>query len=122
MPFENEIVVVTLTGKKTSELFDYLAYVNGMPLSGARMGIKNNKQEGATIGGLPIDTNQTYRVATSDYLAHGGDRMKFFLDPISIENLGHKLRDAIIDYLVAEHQAGRTINAQLDGRIKTIAP
>jgi 2',3'-cyclic-nucleotide 2'-phosphodiesterase (5'-nucleotidase family) len=120
MPFENEIVIVTLTGNKTLMLFDYLAYVNGMPLAGARMGIKDGQQAEISIGGEPIDTNRTYRVATSDYLAHGGDRMKFFLTPLKIENLGHKLRDAIIEYMVAEHKAGRTINAQLDGRIKTM--
>ena len=75
---------------------------------------------GTSIGGSLIDTNLTYRIATSDYLANGGDKMKFFSDPLSIENLGHKLRDAIIEYLIAEHKSGKTINAQLDGRIKTI--
>src|SRR5687767_10210940 len=41
MPFDNEMVVITLTGAKTKELLDFIAARNGMPVAGLKMGIKD---------------------------------------------------------------------------------
>ena len=120
MPFENEIVVLTLSGQNTKALFDFIARINGMPLAGARMGIKNGKSVDITINGKPLDINKQYRVATSDYLAKGGDKMQFFLNPVNTENLGHKLRDAILEFITEEGEKGNPIKGQLDGRIHII--
>ena len=117
MPFENELVVVTLSGEKTKLMFDFLAYINGMPIAGATMGIKDGKAIDVKINEQPIDTTRQYRVATSDYLAFGGDNMTFFLNPLKFEKLNYKLRDGIIDYIAKENKAGRSINAKLDKRI-----
>jgi len=120
MPFENELVILTLSGEKTQGLFDYLARLNGMPLAGARMEIKDRKAKNITIDGEPFDPTREYRIATSDYLAYGGDKMKFFKDPLKFETVGHKLRDAIIEYMIEETEKGNTLNPVLDGRIKTL--
>ena len=117
MPFENELVIVTISGKKTKSMFDFLAHINGMPVAGISMGIENGKPKDITINGKPLDTNRSYRIATSDYLAFGGDNMTFFLNPLKIEKLNYKLRDGIIDYLIEENKAGRSISSKLDKRI-----
>lgn len=117
MPFENELVVLTLSGEKAQGLFDFLARVNGMPLAGAKLGISNKKPVNILVGEEKFDPQKTYRVLTSDYLAEGGDKMRFFLDPIKRENVGNKLRDAIIEYVAEQGDKGLTLSAQLNGRI-----
>jgi len=120
MPFENEMVVLTISGEKMQILFDYLARINGMPIAGMSLVIENRKPTTMQIGGKPLDVSRTYRVATSDYLAEGGDKMKFFLDPLKRDNLGHKLRDAIIEFIFEEGEKGKVITGKIDGRTTVI--
>lgn len=100
MPFENEIVVVELKGKKIQEMLSYLEKNRtAHPLSGIRIAMNRNyKITTATIGGKEIDPGKTYFVATSDYLQQGGDNMVFFQDPVNLHRVGYKIRNAIIDY------------------------
>ena len=44
--------------------------------------------------------------------------MKFFKDPLKIDTLHLKIRDALIDYMRAENKKGNTLKPSLDGRIK----
>jgi 2',3'-cyclic-nucleotide 2'-phosphodiesterase (5'-nucleotidase family) len=117
MPFENMVSVLTISGRNTEKLFNYVASKNGMPISGAKVGINNGKPVDILINNSPIDTSRSYRIATSDYLADGGDNMDFFLSPIKKTSLGVKLRDMIVEYLKEETAQGRTINVRLDKRI-----
>lgn len=117
MPFENEMVVLTLTGAKVKELFNHIAAKNGMPVSGVKLGIKDNSYTKAEINGAPFDESKTYKVITSDYLALGGDKMDFFKGPVNIELLNYKIRDAIIDFMKQENKKGNTISASTDGRV-----
>ncbi len=117
MPFENELVVLTLSGEKAQGLFDFLARVNGMPLAGAKLGISNKKPVNILVGEEKFNPKKTYRVLTSDYLAEGGDKMRFFLDPIKRENVGNKLRDVIIEYVAEQGNMGKPLSAKLNGRI-----
>jgi 2',3'-cyclic-nucleotide 2'-phosphodiesterase (5'-nucleotidase family) len=117
MPFENTLVVLTLSGQKTLELFSFLAKVEGMPVSGATLGIKNKTPVVTLIQGKLVDLNATYKVVTSDYLAAGGDKMEFFNNPINSEPLNYKVRDAIIDYILDCSAAGKKLNSTLDNRI-----
>lgn len=118
MPFENEMVVLTLSAEKTLELFEYVARgEQGMPVSGVKIGIKNRQLASLQVQGKDLDMNRNYKVVTSDYLAEGGDRMRFFLDPVNTEMIGMRIRDAIILYLERETASGRELFAELDGRI-----
>jgi 2',3'-cyclic-nucleotide 2'-phosphodiesterase (5'-nucleotidase family) len=119
MPFENEIVVLTLSGEKTLGLFNYIAKSNGMPLAGATLTIADENPENILIGGKTFDQTKTYRVVTSDYLAGGGDKMRFFSEPLAYQVLNVKLRDAIINYMRTENKKGNTLNPKTDGRIKS---
>jgi 2',3'-cyclic-nucleotide 2'-phosphodiesterase (5'-nucleotidase family) len=118
MPFDNTIVVLTLSGEKTKEIFHYLATeTNGMPISGLRMGISDKKPVNVEINGQPFDENRNYKIVTSDYLSLGGDRMNFFLDPIKYEILGMQIRDALLLYMRNETERGNEIVSKLDGRL-----
>jgi 2',3'-cyclic-nucleotide 2'-phosphodiesterase (5'-nucleotidase family) len=108
MPFDNELVVITLRGSKLLELLNHVASTGGAPVSGIRM----------LIGGEPLDTNRTYRVLTSDYLANGGDRYTAFADALGKEELRLRVRDAIVQRLEKLGQQRQTLVVTLDGRIQ----
>ena len=125
MPFENEIVIVELSGDKMLDLIDYIKTKSlstksrkaGVPVSGLRMIINKDKVSEVKIGTFAFDKNKKYRVATSDYLSNGGDQMDFFFNPISIENTGVKLRDAILSHIINLKQKDTELDATIDGRI-----
>lgn len=100
MPFENEIVVVEITGSKIQEMLTYLENNRtAHPVSGIKIAMNRNyKITNASIGGKEIDPGNTYFVATSDYLQQGGDNMNFFRDPVNFYRVDYKIRNAIIDY------------------------
>lgn len=118
MPFENEIVVVEITGKKLLEIHKYLEQSGGEPIANLNLGItvfSNTKRDiECSIGGVEFNPDRNYFVVTSDYLAKGGDKMNFFKDPISYVQTGMLLRDAIIEEVKTTH----TITSTLDGRLK----
>ncbi len=117
MPFENELVVITISGEKAKRMFDFIAKKGGMPLAGFTMGMKDTAAVNVLIKGKPFDITKEYTVVTSDYLSNGGDDIKFFINPVKSEVLGVKVRDAIIDYMKEETQKGNTLNAKLDKRV-----
>lgn len=117
MPFDNEIVLVTISGSQMKALLNFAAQSTGLPVAGMKMGIKDGKPGTVLINGQAFDENKNYVVVTSDYLANGGDNMKFFSAPVQFQSTGVLMRNAMIDYVQNETKAGRTINVKLDGRI-----
>jgi 2',3'-cyclic-nucleotide 2'-phosphodiesterase (5'-nucleotidase family) len=117
MPFENEIVILTLSGEKVSELIHYIIGVGGQPVSGLQIKSMSQPNAQALIKGVPFDKNKTYKVITSDYLADGGDKMEFFKNAIKVETTGYKIRDAIIDYLIIKKQKGNSLKPHPGGRL-----
>ncbi len=118
MPFDNELVVITLRGSRLLELLNHVASTGGAPVSGIRMLISRNLADSVRIGGEPLDTTRTYRVLTSDYLANGGDRFTAFADALGKEELRLRVRDAIAQHLEKLGQQHRTLVVTLDGRIR----
>ena len=117
-PFDNVLSVANLKGKDLKKLFEYVASSGGLPINkDVRMVISGNKVKSVTVNGKTINDNQTYTVATIDYLMN--------LGRYGLENATNR-RDAseiIRDYFVAyfHHLAqenGGEITASKDGRIK----
>lgn len=126
MPFENELVVVTLTPKKMIELCSYLGVrtvregtrKQGVPISGNMSVLLRDKMPiEVLVDGQPL-RGRNYKVITTDYLANGGDNMSFFQQPVKYEKLGVKLRDAIILYIQEQTKQGNKLSANLDNRIR----
>ena len=118
MPFENRMVVLTLTGAQVDSLAQDLASINGEPVAGIRFVIQNDRATQIEIGGAPLDRTKTYRVVTSDYLADGGSKSPVVRHPVSRQNLTVLLRDASLEYIRAETKAGRSIVPKREGRIR----
>jgi len=117
MPFENEVVVLELTGDKIQEIANYLNYSGGEPISGATV-ILGEKPE-IRFNYKELENEKTYMVVTTDYLAKGGDKMNFFLNPVNYQKTGIKLRDMILTYFKNMKASGQVIDTNLDGRIST---
>ena len=113
MPFDNELVIVTLTKEKAKDLIQYLYNIGGQPISGNRLIFTSSVDDVFN----QLNFGSTFNVVTTDYLANGGDKMDFFLNPIKIENTQLKLRDAIIEHCIEEQKKGNKITSALDGRI-----
>lgn len=98
MPFENEVIIVKMKGTALQGLFDYYAnrQVNN-PVSHLYIETDNGQATKTLINGKTVNPGQDYYIATSDYLALGGDNMKFFSNGEMIPT-GLKLRDLFIDY------------------------
>lgn len=117
MPFENELVVLTLNGKSVQGVIDFIAKSEGQPVAGIRMTIKNKKAYDVMIAGKPFDPEKNYKLLTYDYLANGGDDLTCLSNPVESKIINKKVRDAIIDYISELTKAGKTINTELDGRV-----
>ena len=118
MPFENEMVVLEVDADIITKLFDHLASTRNMAVSNSKVLIENDKIKDVLINGEPIDKQKTYYIATSDYLANGGDNMVFLSKAKKITFLNVKVRDMIIEAIMQENQAGRKIDANIGGRVE----
>ncbi|MHB0755380.1 5'-nucleotidase C-terminal domain-containing protein [Polaribacter sp. M15] len=115
MPFENELVAVTLSGAKMEELLHYFIKTKAAhPLSKNINLTISDDAYALKINGTPFDINKNYTVLTTDYLQGGGDRMNFFKEPVKLTVLDYKMRDAIIDYF----NKVDTLQTAIDNRIK----
>jgi 2',3'-cyclic-nucleotide 2'-phosphodiesterase (5'-nucleotidase family) len=117
MPFDNELVVMTINGTTLKELLDFVAAGGGAPVSGIRMQIHDGRADSIRVKGLPLDTSLHYRVLTSDYLANGGDRFVLFSRAEAREALNLRVRDAIAHYLSMLGEKQQTLIITTDGRI-----
>lgn len=93
MPFDNEMVVVTLTEEKMSQLVNYLIEKKrAHPFDGFKISLNDGQTPE-----VKMTPQKTYHVLTSDYLYNGGDNMSFFKDAPMVK-LDYKIRNAMIDY------------------------
>lgn len=120
VPFDNRVVVLTLSGRQLAGLISQLAANGGEPLAGCtyRLGREDHAAMDIRVGGVPLDTERPYRLATLDYLASvGGDLA--VLKEVEHQVIGKGfIRDVVIEYI---RQRG-TIRPTLDGRVSYDEP
>ena len=91
MPFDNVVAWVRLPVERISEIEKNLSQqAKGVALSNARF----EKGKLTVSNLLPEHTHITF--ITSDYLAFGGDKMTFFLQPESVNISRRNMRDVFI--------------------------
>jgi 2',3'-cyclic-nucleotide 2'-phosphodiesterase (5'-nucleotidase family) len=101
MPFENALIIVGLKGSKIKELATYiLTERKPHPLYGIKIFADKNALtvKNIEINGKVVEDDKIYYVATSDYLANGGDNMTFFKESTLKFDMDYKLRNMLIDY------------------------
>lgn len=102
-PFDNALVTIDVNGKLLQQILDTTAsYLGGsgfLQFSGVTFRIDGSKAKDVRVNGKPLDLARTYKVATIDYVAQGGDRQPHFAQATNYQGQGVFLRDAILDHL-----------------------
>jgi 2',3'-cyclic-nucleotide 2'-phosphodiesterase (5'-nucleotidase family) len=120
MPYPNEIVIIELTGKEIMEALT--KSIKGtrededggfLHVSGISFTINNKSVENILVNKQPLNLQQTYKVAISDFLAAGGDGYTIFKDK-PYTSTGLPLREIIIDTVRKQ----QIIDIHTDNRIK----
>ena len=118
MPFENEVVLLKLSGAQFKDMCFKIVEKGGIPIGGMRLIMKGIQPTDIFINGKPFDETKDYWVVTSDYLANGGDSYNFFKEALDRKNMNVLLRSMIINYCNAITKLNQTIKPKLDGRIQ----
>ncbi|MGZ5211792.1 MAG: 5'-nucleotidase C-terminal domain-containing protein, partial [Kaistella sp.] len=95
--FENEVVIVKMKGSDLKGLFEYyLKTQKNNPVSRFYIETDGDQLIKEMVSGKEVIPTQDYYIATSDYLALGGDNMAFF-GKGELISTGLKLRDLFVD-------------------------
>ena len=113
MPFDNELVVLTLQGKDILELCEIFAQSGGQGVAGLHMKAEKGIVKSAKIEGKEIVPEAYYTVATSDYLSQGTDGMTPLKNHIQLWKSDKKIRDLYIEYI----QQVKIVQSIVDGRM-----
>lgn len=119
MPFDNLLILQKLKGTVLQEFLDHTASLGGWPVAGISMQIKNKKAVNVLVEGKPIDPEQIYTIANSDYVANGGDN-SFMLKNIPQLSNGYLMREAIFDYIKYLKGIGKNINTKVENRVTNV--
>lgn len=114
MPFDNELVVLTMQGKDILELCDIFALSGGQGVAGLRMKSKGGVVISATIAGKNILPEAYYTVATSDYLSQGTDGMVPLKNSVELWKSEQKIRDLYIEYIKQVHMVEAVVDGRMD--------
>lgn len=112
LPFNNRVVVIDIKGADLMDNFDVMARTGGNGLSDGidvaydPVTLKATK---ILVNGKQIDPERTYRVATIDYLANGGDYMQPLTHGVRVAESNDILSRDILQWLKKTY-AKRVIN------------
>jgi 2',3'-cyclic-nucleotide 2'-phosphodiesterase (5'-nucleotidase family) len=118
MPFDNELVLLRVTGTQLKAYLDHIAKEGGGGVAGVRMSFRGGRAEDILVQGRPLDPDATYLMANSDYTVLSGSYAG--LRAIPVRRTGYLLRDATIDYCTAFRDAGRPIAIDTVKRIQHV--
>lgn len=120
MPFENEVIIVKMKGSDLSGLFQYyLKTQKNNPVSHLYIETDNGINVKELVNGKIVEPNKDYYIATSDYLALGGDNMTFFAKGKMIPT-GIKLRDLFLEKFHANPEIVAPTDIRLNFKNKKI--
>jgi 2',3'-cyclic-nucleotide 2'-phosphodiesterase (5'-nucleotidase family) len=115
MPYDNHLVILTLTGNNLARLVQQVAEVGGAPVSGVRFSIGNDgRARGILVNSEVIQSDRNYLVATSSWAADGGDQFSALWSAEKREDVPLLLKDVFIDYFKSESDLYNIT----DGRIR----
>lgn len=120
-PFSNTITKLTVKGATLREAFTMIAKARMKGTCGCFLhvskGVRVKYSEGnvveLSLNGQPINDNNLYTIAMSDFTAAGGDGFTMFSSVPERFSDGVKINDVLVEYV----KALKTINLETEGRI-----
>jgi 2',3'-cyclic-nucleotide 2'-phosphodiesterase (5'-nucleotidase family) len=129
LPFNNAVVVLGATGKDILAALEHglseygseqgrFPQIAGMVVRFDPTRPAGQRVTAATIAGAPLDPGRTYKLATNDFVAGGGDGYAMFRDLPRVvnESNGPAITNTVIDYL----KARKTVAPKVEGRIEAV--
>jgi len=115
MPYENHLVILKLNGDMVYDLSQQIAERGGTPVSGMRFRLNDGKARQILVNSDILDRNREYWLATSNWVADGGDDFTAIMEPLErIDFDDVSIRDLYVEYFRNQ----RTIAPEKDGRIR----
>lgn len=115
IPYNNHLVVLTISGEQLMELIEQVAEMGGAPISGVRFRIdENSNPNSVLVNAEVIDMDSEYLVATSSWAANGGDKFPALRDASDRIDLDLSIQDVYINYFRNQVE----LTASTDGRIR----
>lgn len=115
MPYDNHLVILTMTGNELARLVQQIAEVGGAPISGVRFSIdEDGRARGILVNSEVINPDRKYLVATSSWTANGGGQFSALWSVGNRVDLPLLLKDLFIDYFKSESDLYNIT----DGRIR----
>ncbi len=97
MPFDNELVLLDLSGAEMKAFISHIANSGGWPVSEELSVQLRKEQLMVKVSGQEIDPSARYLVATVDYVANGGSGSSMVKGKPQIAS-NEKVRDLLIEY------------------------
>ncbi|CCG40983.1 bifunctional metallophosphatase/5'-nucleotidase [Magnetospirillum molischianum] len=129
MPFGNAVMLLELSGTQLRAALEHglsgietkagrFPQVSGISVEYAPSRPVGQRIVSIFIGGMALQDDKTYRLATSDYLGHGGDGYSGLKQARVIVDAsgGPLLANVVGDYLAANHR----VMPRIDGRMKAL--
>jgi 2',3'-cyclic-nucleotide 2'-phosphodiesterase (5'-nucleotidase family) len=118
LPFEDQSVTLTLTGRQVSDVLNRSAAMKPgsggfLQVSGVNFTIYGGKAISINVSGEPLDDKKTYAVVTNDFLAAGGDGYEVFKKGSNSYRTEYKISDIVLDYV----RGKKTVGAKVENRI-----
>jgi len=126
LPFGNRVVVLEMSGRdlkraienglsKLPQSSGRFPQVSGITVEFSLDREPGNRITAMRVGGAPLDEGKTYRVATLDFLARGGDEYTMFANarPITPDNDAPLMVNEVVAYL----RGLGTVRIGVEGRV-----
>jgi len=113
MPFDNQLVVLTLKGTDVISLCESFAQYGGQGVAGMRVTVIDGHLADVQVGGKAVNPKALYTVATSDYLSGGTDHMDALTRYVDCWKSDLLIRELYLEAV----QTQDTIRAAVDGRM-----
>lgn len=124
LPFNNYIVVLDIKGSDLIKNFEVMIKTAGNGLSSEADVVYDpigKRIVSATIDGKPIDPDSTYRIATIDYLANGGDYMEPLKNGKVVFRSDNKVYNDLLTMLTTGKYRKKTIKSENRVRMRPVA-
>jgi len=129
LPFGNKLVTIPMTGAMIRAALEHgfarlpqasggFPQISGMEVSLDPLAMPGLRLRSVMIGGVPLEADKTYRLATNDFLARGGDAYKMLAQAsaATVDSGDILLARAVMDYVAATG----IIDEKVEGRIKVL--
>ena len=123
LPFDNTLVSMTLTGAQLRAVLQGSLGKDRRPVEIGGGSYRYTERSGervlvdVTVDGAPLDDGKAYRVATSSFLARGGDGLSAFARGTDVKDHGVLLRDVLLQ----QAERARGLRGSGENRIEFVA-